>query len=132
MMNEAQKWLTFAHDDVRMASLAYQEAIYNQTCFHAQQCVEKCLKALLVARGSVPPKVHSIAKLLALLDEQPFDDLRKELIAFDRFYVPTRYPEALPGTLPEGLPTEQDAREALALAQEVFVRTKAYLARQAG
>ena len=33
----------------------------------------------------------------------------------DRYYLPTRYPDALPGMAPEGLPTRQDAEEAAML-----------------
>jgi HEPN domain-containing protein len=44
-MNEAaEQWLAFAHQDLRMAEMALAEGIYNQTCFHAQQCVEKVIK----------------------------------------------------------------------------------------
>ena len=28
---------------------------------------------------------------------------------FDRFYIPTRYPDEIPGSLPEGLPNKKDA-----------------------
>ena len=38
----------------------------------------------------------------------------------DAYYVPTRYPDALPGMLPTGLPTESDAREAFNIAQQVL------------
>jgi HEPN domain-containing protein len=38
----------------------------------------------------------------------------------DRFYIPTRYPDALPGTLPEGMPAQKDAEEALNLARETL------------
>ena len=44
-MNEAiEHWLIFAHQDLRMAELALDEGIYNQVCFHSQQCVEKAIK----------------------------------------------------------------------------------------
>jgi len=33
-------------------------------------------------------------------------DLRDDLMQMDAFYIPTRYPDALPGSLPEGLPDE--------------------------
>ncbi len=33
-----------------------------------------------------------------------------------QFYIPTRYPDALPGTLPQGAPSQEDAQEALDLA----------------
>ena len=43
-MNEAvERWLAFAQEDMRMAELALKEGIYNQACFHSQQCVEKAL-----------------------------------------------------------------------------------------
>ena len=38
----------------------------------------------------------------------------------ERFYIPTRYPDALPGALPEGLPGREDAEEALATARQVL------------
>ena len=38
----------------------------------------------------------------------------------DRFYIPTRYPDALPGSLPEGLPGLDDATQALHIARQVL------------
>jgi len=52
---DAQRWLTFAEQDLRMAELALSAAIFNQTCFHAQQCVEKCLKSSSDCRGELVP-----------------------------------------------------------------------------
>ena len=47
-MNEAvNRWLVFAREDLRMAELALAEGIFNQVCFHAQQCVEKAIKSWL-------------------------------------------------------------------------------------
>jgi HEPN domain-containing protein len=47
-MNEiTERWLAFAREDLRMAELALAEDIYNQVCFHAQQCVEKAIKGWL-------------------------------------------------------------------------------------
>lgn len=49
------------------------------------------------------------------------EDLRMaELLILDRFYITTRYPDALPGILPEGLPSEENAREAFNTAEEVL------------
>jgi len=45
------------------------------------------------------------------------DDLSTQL---DDFYIPTRYPDAIPGAMPEGLPNAEDAREALEVAEETF------------
>jgi HEPN domain-containing protein len=34
----------------------------------------------------------------------------------DSYYIPTRYPDAIVGSLEDGLPDEEDAREALEIA----------------
>lgn len=52
-----------------MAELALEAQIYNQTCFHAQQCVGKCLKASLSAQGELLPRTHLIVDLLNQLPE---------------------------------------------------------------
>ena len=35
-------------------------------CYHCQQCVEKYLKAYLIAQGSTPPRIHDLEELLNL------------------------------------------------------------------
>jgi len=118
MSETAKLWLGFAREDLRVAEMALKEGIFNQVCFHAQQCVEKCLKALIEYRGRVPPRTHSIADLLTALDERDRRSVpAQELLRLDRFYIPTRYPDALPGSLPEGLPRQVDAEHALNMAR---------------
>ena len=46
-------------------------------------------------------------------------ELPDRCIELDDYYIPTRYPDALPGRLPEGLPKKEDAEEALAALEEV-------------
>ncbi len=121
-MNElAERWLTFAREDLRVAELAAAEALWNQTCFHAQQCIEKILKAWLADRGETPPRTHKLVDLVMLVGESLLARLADEVRTLDRFYISTRYPDALPGMLAEGLPGADDAREALALAKQVMV-----------
>jgi len=113
MNEESERWVVFARQDLRMAELALMEELYNQVCFHCQQCAEKAVKALLAHQGQTPPRTHRLGDLLGLLDPNPLAGLALEVQLLDRFYIPTRYPDALPGVLPEGLPDAQDAREAL-------------------
>lgn len=117
MNEDAERWLVFAREDLHSAEVLLREGIYNQVCFHAQQCVEKGLKCLIAQRGNVPPRIHSIAELLALHPADWFADLRPGLIVMDDFYIPTRYPDALPGALPGGLPGRRHAEEAFAQAR---------------
>ena len=44
-------------------------------------------------------------------------DIRDDLVIMDDYYIPPRYPDALPGTLPEGLPGKTEAEEAIRLAR---------------
>jgi len=122
-MNEnAERWLSFAREDLRVAEVVLKEEIYNQTCFHAQQCVEKALKGALARQGQTPPRTHAIADLLELIPADWLSDLRDDLRGLDDYYIPTRYPDALPGTLPEGLPGLTEAEEAVSLARIALER----------
>ncbi len=40
---------------------------YDAVCFHAQQCCEKLMKALLLSVGVTPPRTHDLAYLATLL-----------------------------------------------------------------
>lgn len=66
-MREADRWLGFARQDLRIAELAMNEGLYNQVCFHSEQCVEKVLKAWLAEKGKKIPRSHSMADLLTLV-----------------------------------------------------------------
>jgi len=104
-----------------MAEIALREKIYNQSCFHCQQAAEKLLKGYLLAKNQEVPKIHFLDELLNLCvkSDSSFEDLREGCARLDDYYLPTRYPDALPGTLPEGLPEENDAVEAVAFTQKI-------------
>ncbi|GAB4578834.1 MAG: hypothetical protein Fur0022_15710 [Anaerolineales bacterium] len=98
-----EAWLIYAQEDLRGATSAMKEKINNQVCFHAQQCVEKLLKAaLLVHQGQTPPKTHRLVALLELIGKQDFNDFARGLDFLDQVYIPSRYPDIHPGALPEG------------------------------
>jgi HEPN domain-containing protein len=67
MNGAGDRWMEFGRQDLQMAELALREGIYNQVCFHYQQCVEKFLKGILANQGETPPRTHSIVDLLSLL-----------------------------------------------------------------
>ena len=123
-MNEPERrWLYMASEDLRTAELTFREGIHAQTCFHAQQCAEKALKALLVAQTDhAAPRTHFIVELLRLLPAPILQDAPADLApVLDTYYVATRYPDALVGPLPEALPGREDARQALDLARAALL-----------
>ena len=119
MPPDAQKWLDFARGDLHMAKLAMRDSLFNQVCFHAQQAAEKILKSLIITACVLPPKTHKLGDLLGLLPVALPDDLRRRLLLLDRYYIPTRYPDAVPGSLATGMPNQADAEEALSAATDI-------------
>lgn len=67
---------------------------YDAVCFHAQQCSEKYLKAILQEQQQIIPKVHSLADLIALcVTFQPtLNLLQPELMVLEEYAVQFRYP----------------------------------------
>ena len=67
---------------------------YDAAGFHAQQCAEKYLKAILQLRNSRFDKVHDLLALLNLcLHVAPELELHKELLSYlNPFSVAFRYP----------------------------------------
>lgn len=114
-------WFIFANDDLTAAIALLERDLYHLTCFHAQQATEKALKAYFVSLGQTPPKTHTLQELAERMNVTfplivPF---RHHLMVLDRYYIPTRYPDALPGSLPEGLPTRDQAEEAVSIARQL-------------
>ena len=63
------EWIEKAEEDYNMAQLAQQASrpFYNSICFHAQQCIEKYLKARLQEADVPVPRTHNLGELLALI-----------------------------------------------------------------
>jgi HEPN domain-containing protein len=121
-------WLDRAGDDLAVARLVYQEGYFSHACFLAQQSIEKMLKGYLLWAANDYPRVHRLVELLALCQERDasFEELLADCIVIDQYYIPTRYPNGIPGSLPDGLPGPDEAQEAVRIAETIrdFVREK--------
>ncbi len=130
MKKTTREWMDFAHRDLEAAGhLADNEYVSNVVLFHSQQCVEKCLKALLEETRGTVPHIHSVVTLHSILKEEIELSLSledDELDLVDAVYIDTRYPSGL-GLLPAGFPTKTDARELLEIAEKVFENTSKIL-----
>jgi len=61
-------WLRHAKSDLALARQAPSGDVLAETlCFHAQQAVEKSIKAVLISVGIAFPKAHSIERLVGML-----------------------------------------------------------------
>ena len=89
-----QAWLRYAVSDLELAKTAgAPNVMLESLCYHAQQCAEKALKAVLVAYGLPGRKTHSIGLLLELLSEHVTDppEVQDAAILTD-YAVACRYP----------------------------------------
>jgi len=129
MSNRYKQFIIFAEEDLRSAGILLKEEIFNQVCFHSQQAAEKSLKSFIKFRRRLVPKIHNLSELLKICQEyEPsFRNMEDGCRYLDRFYIPTRYPEAFVGTLPEGLPTKTEAKTALEYAEDICNFIKKHL-----
>jgi HEPN domain-containing protein len=67
---------------------------YDAVCFHAQQCIEKLMKGLLIHLGVVPPKTHGLILLSNLLSPvcNDWSASSEDLRFLTRAAVDFRYP----------------------------------------
>ncbi len=125
MIENFNDWMQRAREDLSMAELACDAQIWNQVCFHSHQAIEKSLKALIVRRENLtPPFSHAIVALVTQLPVEWFNDLETQFELINRFYVPTRYPTAELGELPDRPVDRQDAETGLQTARAVVARAE--------
>ncbi|MDI6873748.1 HEPN domain-containing protein [Candidatus Solincola sp.] len=118
---EFKRWLEQAYSDLDDAEFNAGGRRYNLACFLAQQAAEKALKAYLYLQGNQVVWGHSVAELVddARQYDSSFHQLRDKGAFLDRFYIPTRYPNGLPGGIPRDAFTSKDALEAVSTAREI-------------
>ncbi len=116
--SEAARWLRQAENDLEFARLAVREHFFAQACFMAQQSAEKALKAIGYGLGERTILGHSLVELVKLLRDRVPQLGKLETLAgiLDQYYVPTRYPNGLPGGSPFEAFGEHQAQEAVEAA----------------
>ena len=100
---DGHRWLRQAGADLATAR-DNAEAHPYAACFFAQQAAEKAVKAVQIAASGMLPRTHSVARLLDLAKDliRGLADgaARRQGARLDRLYTQTRYPDALPDTIP--------------------------------
>lgn len=122
--DECQRWFTQAKDEFGDADELRKRRRFYLALFHFQQAAEKALKAYLylVVKSIEVLYTHSVDDLLQMAVEidHDFGDVgsAKKL---DQYYIPTRYPNGLPGGVPSRyFDDPKEAEEAMKLAKNVI------------
>ncbi len=126
---EATRWLRQAENDHAFAELAVREGFCAQACFLAQQVAEKALKAIAYARGERVVLGHSLVELVERFGTPlpTLQNLRETAGVLDQYYVPTRYPNGLPGGVPFEAFSRQQAAQAVLDAGRFLIAARAAL-----
>lgn len=127
---EAERWLVQARDEFEDADALRRRRRYYLALFHFQQAAEKALKAFLYLTCPFEEVffTHSIYELLEMAKSMSprFKEV-EQAARLDQYYIPTRYPNGLPGGVPSRFYTDpQEAREAMRLARAVLEMVEEY------
>lgn len=118
----ARRWRAYAAAD-RAAAERLAPDLWHVACFHAQQASENGLKAVLtLLHGDVVPThlAQVLLRGIADLGEAIPDDVAAAANSLDRYYVPTRYPDALDFADAAVVYRVEDALQAIAWADTVL------------
>jgi len=125
---EGKRWLEQAVEDLKWAKDLAKRGGYHIACFLSQQIGEKALKAFLYAQGEEIVIGHSVERLCHSASKFNADFLKKvkKWAILDGYYIPTRYPNGLPDSIPARIYSKEVAGEAVRLAEEMvdFIKGK--------
>ena len=124
-----RQWIAKAEEDLRTAEHTLtlkRRCPFATVCFHAQQCIEKYLKALLASLSIDFPRIDDLAELVALLPAgYTIPLLPAQMERLTDYATVTRYPGER-----EPL-TRADAKEAIASARAARRAVRGYLPKDA-
>ncbi len=128
MKDITREWLKSANLDFEnIRHIIRDDRLTGHVAFHAQQAIEKSLKASIEEFGQKVPRIHSLSKLITICS--PFVDISLDeeiVVALDSLYMESRYPGEF-GLLPEGKPSQKQAQKFYDCALEIFKSVKQQL-----
>jgi len=99
---ESAALIRLAHDDLTAAKILFEkDGPSSIICFHAQQTVEKGLKAVLIRKGTPIRKIHDLVELTELIQDLSLTlPVDSDMIALLNLYaVKARYDDTITDTL---------------------------------
>lgn len=113
---EADIWIAYGTRSFRIAAhilaMEHEESLL-EAAFLLQQAAEKLLKAVLISRGTEPPRIHDLAELYARVG--PIPGLPAEVADLLAAAAPWAVQVRYPGLETDALPDAEEARKALSL-----------------
>jgi HEPN domain-containing protein len=78
-------------------------------------------EVFFIANKVSSPRTHNLIELINLCSklDGSFSSFMGKMATLNQFYAPTRYPDAIVGMTPKGMPNKELARKALGYAHDV-------------
>ncbi len=124
MKDTTQQWLNFAKTDLRSCEKLLDDVfLTNIVTFHSQQVCEKCFKAIIEEHGLQLPRIHTLARLFGLIQNDVTFSVDSTMLQItDTVYTTSRYPSDL-GLMPDGKPTKELAEQLYDFAKYIYENT---------
>ncbi len=125
---EGLRWLEQAEEDLASADVLLRERGFYLVCFLAQQAAGKAFEAFLYAAGADLVLGHSVEELgrPAAAIEPGLEGVRASAAELDAYYLPTRYPNSLPASIPARVFGRDAAERALGTARDVIAAVRSH------
>lgn len=95
LLDAVRQWVEHAEHDLinaRHTLTLGEDCPFDTVCFHAQQCAEKYLKALLTYTSVPFPKIHDLTEIIALVPPGLLSEVESfDLEELTPYAVETRY-----------------------------------------
>ena len=131
MKSSTAAWLAACKEDLLVVTSLLESGLATGAAsFHAQQCVEKALKAVLEEFAGTVPRIHDLDRLFA--EAHKYLEMKRDESVINKLnmlYIESRYPGAF-GFLPSGLPTLDDVKNFHIFAEEIYETVTKHLTRQ--
>ena len=131
-LETARRWLAQAEHVLEMTETLLEHGFWSDTCFHSEQTAQLALKAFLYSQGRRFINIYSVRELAFNCEnmDPEFSVFADYGMFLDRYYLATRYPDALPEpAIPFESFSEQEAVQALGYATEMVEMVRAKVPR---
>ena len=125
MKEISREWLNKAKDDLDVIEeIKNIKHLTNMVAFHAQQAIEKSLKAVIDEFDLGFVKTHQLERLLEIVKDHMETEIDHKIVQIlDSLYLESRYPLDI-GLLQNGKPTEEDAKIFFEVALSIYNSVK--------
>ena len=121
-LETSKRWLAQAEHSLIATKALFDGGFWAEACFHSEQTAQLALKARLFFQGRRFVNIHSVRTLILECgkEDAEFSPLENYGSFLDRYYLTTRYPDALPApAIPFQSFTEGEAEQAMEYSSEI-------------